>query len=232
MRREKRQMRVDENKTKILIVEDHPIVQKGLLQLINEESDLFICGQAEDGPEAMGLIKSLEPDLVTVDLFLKKSNGLDLIKDIKQQFPSLPILVLSMHEESLYAERALRAGARGYIMKAEAIKNLIGAIRKVLKGQIYVSEKISAIMIDKLTVGKAKFGASPADCLSDRELEVFLLIGKGYGTSQIAKKLCLSVKTIETYRSHIKEKLNISNAAGLLRYAIPWVNTQKTGLSE
>ena len=124
MRWEKRQVKVDANKTKILIVEDHPIVQKGLLQLINEESDLVICGQAEDGPEAMGLIKSLDPALVTVDLFLKKSNGLDLIKEIKQQFPSLPILVLSMHEESLYAERALRAGARGYIMKAEAIKNL------------------------------------------------------------------------------------------------------------
>ena len=229
---EKRQIKVDENKTKILIVEDHPIVQKGLLQLINEESDLIICGQADDGPEAMVLIKSLDPDLVIVDLFLKKSNGLDLIKSIKQQFSSLPILVLSMHEESLYAERALRAGARGYIMKAEAIKNLISAIRKVLSGQIYVSEKMSAVMIDKLAIGKAKFGASPADCLSNRELEVFLLIGRGYGTSQIAKKLCLSVKTIETYRSHIKDKLNISDATALLRYAIPWVNTQRAGLIE
>lgn len=211
------------NKTvRIIIVDDHPIVRQGLAELINHEDDLEVCGDAEDSYEAIKVIRELKPDLAIVDISLKQTSGIELLKDIKVQFPDLSVLVLSMHDEALFAERALRAGAKGYIMKQQATDNVITAIRKILDGQIYISEEMSSKMLGKLVGGKPKVGTSAIDRLSDRELEVFLLTGHGYGTRQIADQLHLSVKTIETYRSHIKEKLNLSNAAELLQYAIQW----------
>ncbi len=226
MVRKKQRSETSESKTKIVIVDDHPIVRQGLAELINHEDDLVVCGQAEEAPEAMGVIKAIKPDMVIVDILLKETSGMELIKDIKARYPNLAILALSMHDESLYAERALRAGAKGYIMKAEATEKVIGAIRKILGGDIYLSEPMAAKLIHKLVGGRTEVGASAIDRLSDRELEVFRLIGQGYGTRQIAEKLHLSVKTIETYRVHIKEKLNLSDAAELLQYAIQWVSSQ------
>lgn len=224
MIRGKQQIKI--GKAKIIIVDDHPIVRQGLADLINQEKDFIVCGQAEDAAGAMKAIKDLEPDLVIVDITLADSSGIELIKDLKIQYPDLPALTLSMHDESLYAERALRAGAKGYIMKGENTKNVIMAIRKVLAGQIYTSDKVAAKMVSKLVRGKPDIGASPLECLSDRELEVFHLIGQGNGTRRIAEKLYLSIKTIETYRAHIKEKLNFTNTNELLKYAIEWVSSQ------
>lgn len=226
MDNEKPADKTDENKRRIIIVDDHPIVRQGLADLINQEKDLVVCGQAEDASGAMEVIKSLKPDMVTVDISLKEINGIILIKDIKAQYPSLPVLALSMHEESLYAERTLRAGATGYIMKREATQKVVAAIRKVLSGQVYVSDGMVEKMLHKFVDGAPEAGSSPMDCLSDRELEVFTLLGKGKGTRQISEQLHLSVKTIETYRSHIKEKLKLSNASELLQHAFQWVSSQ------
>jgi DNA-binding NarL/FixJ family response regulator len=219
----------DEKKTNILIVDDHPIVRQGLAELVNHENDLVVCGQAEDAHQAMKAIKELKPNMAVVDISLKETSGMELIKDINAQYPNLPVLALSMHDESLYAERALRAGAKGYIMKAEATENVITAIRKILSGEIYLSDKMSARMMRKLVGRATEISTSPIELLSDRELEVFNLIGKGYGTRQISERLHLSIKTIETYRAHIKDKLNLADAAELLRYAVQWVNSYRDG---
>lgn len=227
MARGKLQTKSNDSKARIIIVDDHPIVRQGLAALINHEKDMLVCEQAEDAHQALAAVKTKNPDTIIVDISLKDKSGLELIKDINFQYKNLPILALSMHDESLYAERALRAGAMGYIMKVEATDNVVYAIRKVLSGQIYVSKKITEKMMSKLVGGKPQIGASPTDCLSDRELEVLMLIGQGYGTRKMAEKLYLSVKTIETYRAHIKEKLNLANATELLRYAIQWVNGQE-----
>ena len=223
----KKQKKAEEDKSKILVVDDHPMIREGLVRLVDDEQDLAICGQADDAPEALKAISETKPDVVVVDISLKNSSGIELMKSIKAQYPKLPVLILSMHNEALYAERALRAGAMGYIMKQEASEKLLAAIRHVLVGQIYVSDKVSKRLIRKLARGKTDMVASPIDTLSDRELEVFHLIGQGYGTSQIAEKLYLSIKTIETYRTHIKEKLNLTNSRELLQYAIQWVSSQK-----
>ena len=226
VRKKEQPKQADQNKTRILIVDDHPIVRQGLAELINHEQDLTVCGQAEDALEALRAIKEINPNMVIVDISLKETSGLELIKDIGAQYGDLPVLALSMHDESLYAERALRAGAKGYIMKAEATENVVTAIRRVLSGQIYVSDKMAAKMVRKLVGGRRETGASAIERLSDRELEVFSLIGQGQGTRQIAEKLHLSVKTVETYRAHIKEKLNLADANELLQYAIQWVRSQ------
>jgi len=226
MAREKHHRKSNENERKILIVDDHPIVRQGLTELINQEKDLVACGQAEDAYEAMEAIKALKPDLVIVDISLKGKSGMEVIKDIKARHPALPVLTLSMHDESLYAERALRAGAKGYIMKQEATEKVITAIRKVLSGQVYVSNQVATRIVSKFAGGTPDADASVIDHLSDRELEVFRLIGQGYRTRQIAERLHLSVKTIETYRAHIKEKLNLASASELLRYAVQWVSSQ------
>jgi len=212
-----------EDKTRILIVDDHPIVRQGLAELINHESDLTVCGQAEDSHGAIKAIRELNPSMAIIDISLKQTSGLELTKDIHSQYPDLPVLVLSMHDETLYAERALRAGAMGYIMKQEATENVIAAIRRIMGGEIYVSDRMAARMVRKLVTGQAETNTSQIDSLSDRELEVFRLIGKGHGTRQISERLHLSVKTIETYRAHIKEKLNLVDAAELLQHAIQWV---------
>lgn len=225
-RKKEEQIQTGKDKTKVLIVDDHPIIRQGLSELINAEPDLIVCGNAEDAPEALGKIKESKPDMVIVDISLKETSGMELIKDIKAQHSNLPVLVLSMHDESLYAERMLRAGAKGYVMKAEATDKVIVAIRKILSGQIYVSDKMASKMVRKLVGGGPDVGVSAIERLSDRELEVFHLIGLGYGTRQIAERLHLSIKTIETYREHIKEKLNLADASELLQYAIQWTHSK------
>ena len=214
-------------KARIVIVDDHPIVRQGLSDLINKEKDLVVCGQAEDAHQALEAVSTLKPDMVTIDISLKSSSGIELIKDIKIQFPGLPLLAISMHKESVYAERCLRAGAMGYIMKQEATKNVVAAIRKVLSGQVYVSDSMSSRMLYKMfDTGTSQKDGSSIDRLSDRELEVFSLLGQGKGTRQIAEQLHLSIKTIETYRLHIKEKLNLTNATELMQRAFLWVQSQ------
>ena len=226
MARKKQPDKAGENKINILIVDDHPIVRQGLAELVNHENDLVVCGQAEDAHQAMKAVKELKPDMAIVDISLKETSGMELIKDINAQYPHLPVLALSMHDESLYAERALRAGARGYIMKAVATEKVITAIRKILSGEIYISDKMAAKMMRKLVGSSTEINTSPVERLSDRELEVFQLIGKGFGTRQISERSYLSIKTIETYRAHIKEKLNLADAAEMLQYAIQWVNSR------
>ena len=219
-----RKMQSGTKKRTVLIVDDHPIVRQGLAQLINQEKDLEVCGQAEDAYEAMQAIRQLQPDMVIVDIALKDTSGMELIKDLKIQYPDLPVLTLSMHDEAVYGERALRAGARGYVMKQEATGKVVTAIRRVLAGEVYVSEGMAAKMVSKLVGGGARTVSSPADSLSDRELEVFRMIGEGFGTREMAEKLHLSIKTVETYRAHIKDKLGLQDANELLRAAIRWVN--------
>ncbi len=217
---------MDTKKAAIVIVDDHPIVRQGLADLLNEEPDLIVTGQAEDAPEAVQLIRQQKPDIVIIDVSLKETSGIELIKDIKALDPDIPVLTLSMHDESLYAERALRAGAKGYIMKQEATDKIVNAIRTVLKGQLYLSDKMSSRILRKIIGGGVEVESSPVDRLSDRELEVFTLLGQGHGTRQISEQLHLSIKTIETYRSHIKEKLDLADSTELLQHAIQWVNSQ------
>ena len=207
---------------KILIVDDHPILRKGLAMVIDQEPDLVVAGEAEDVPGGLDMIEAVKPDVVIVDLSLPGVDGIELIKTMKLKYRELPALVVSMHDETLYAERALRAGARGYIMKQEAVEKVLVAIRKVLKGEIFVSDRITTKMLETLISGDAKGASTPLDLLSNRELTVFRLIGQGFKTSQIADKLHLSVKTIESYRSHIKEKLKLSTGTDLMKYAIQW----------
>jgi DNA-binding NarL/FixJ family response regulator len=207
-------------KKKIFLVDDHPIVRRGLAQLIDNEPDLTVVGQGEDAYQSLRAIRDALPDLVLVDVSLKDSDGIELLKEIKAQWPDLPVLVLSMHDESLYAERALRAGAGGYIMKQEAPQVLLTAMRTVMSGQVYVSGKMSATLLHRMVGGKRKDGALPMDRLTDRELEIFRMIGAGNSIKEIADKLFLSVKTVEAHREHIKEKLAIKSSAELLRFAI------------
>lgn len=206
--------------SRIVIVDDHPILRQGLAQLIDQEKDLSICGQFEEASTAFDSISSLKPDLALVDISLKGSSGVELLKNIKAHYPKMMVLVLSMHDESLYAERVLRAGASGYIMKQEASEKVLEAIRKVLAGEIYLSEKMSAKLMHQLIGGRPNATGSLMERLSDRELEVFGLIGQGRGTREIAEQLHLSVKTIESHRAHIKEKLNLKNATELVHRAI------------
>lgn len=208
-------------KSRIFLVDDHPIVRQGLTQLINNEADLTVIGEGEDAYGSLRAIKTAKPDLALVDVSLKGSDGIELLKELRAQEPDLPVLILSMHDESLYAERALRAGARGYVMKQEAPPVLLGAIRRVLKGEIYVSEKMGATLLQRLVGGKASNkGELPLDRLTDREMEVFRMIGSGKTVREIAELLFLSVKTVEAHREHIKEKLSLKTSAELLRYAI------------
>lgn len=211
---------------KILIVDDHPIVRKGLAQLINQEPDLFAFGEAEDAQSTLEFLKKNKPDLAIIDISLKGIDGIELIKKIKERYENLPMLVVSMHDESLFAERALRAGARGYIMKQEAIERMMEAIRRVIKGELYISDRVSANIVKKFIDGKKENKNSPIEILSDRELEVFRLIGQGYRTSQIADELHVSVKTVESYRANIKEKLNLKNATELLKHAVYWLDKE------
>jgi DNA-binding NarL/FixJ family response regulator len=210
-----------QERTRILIVDDHPIVRLGVRQMLGSERDLEVCGEAESADAAKQFVASTRPDLAIVDLSLAEGTGLDLIRSLRESVPTLPVLVLSMHDEALFAERALRAGARGYIMKREAITGLVAAIRQVLAGRVYVSERMSQAILERL----GREGAAPDNALAaltDRELEVFDLIGRGLSTSAIAEQLAVSIKTIETYRSNIKTKLNLKGATDLIRFAATW----------
>ncbi len=211
-------------KLRVMLVDDHPILRQGLAQLINLEADMTVCGQAEDSPNAFSAVCEQNPDVVLVDISLKGGNGIELVKNIKARFPDMPMLVLSMHDESLYAERALRAGSRGYIMKEEATEKVLVAIRKVVTGEIYLSDKMQAKMLQQMANGRAKVVTSPIEYLTDRELEVFRLIGEGRSTRQIAGELHLSVRTVEAYREYIKSKLNLKNSTELVQHAFHWVH--------
>jgi DNA-binding NarL/FixJ family response regulator len=212
-----------DSKKRILIVDDHPVVRQGLMRLINEEDDLEVCGEAENSQQALGMLSSCKPDVAVLDLSLGSESGLELIKAIHARASGLPIIVLSMHDESIYAERALRAGASGYVMKHEDFDSILGGIRHVLKGEICVSDRIAKRIINSYVKGGAESDGSPADALTDRELEVFTLMGRGMATRQIAEALHLSAKTVETYREKIKAKLGLSNAVELMQHAFAWV---------
>lgn len=214
-------------KTRVFIVDDHPIVRQGLVQLVNNEADLTVCGEAPDAGQALELLPKLKPDFLVVDISLNGMNGIELIKTIRMHRKKLPILVVSMHDELLYAERALRAGAGGYIMKDESPEQMIQAIRRVLKGHVYVSETLSSRFLHGIVSGEPITRGSALERLSDRELEIFRFLGEGLGTRQIAEKLCLSIKTIESYCAHIKEKMMFQNGRELLKQAIQWVESEK-----
>jgi DNA-binding NarL/FixJ family response regulator len=214
---------------RILIVDDHPMMRQGLAQLIGAEPDLAVCGEAENAGQALDALGALKPDLVLADISLPGKNGLELIKDFHAVRPGLPVLVISMHDESLYAERVLRAGGRGYIMKQEGGKKLMLAIRQVLGGKIYVSEKMSADILEIFSGRHSRTESSPMEQLTDREFETFQLIGQGNGTRDIAEKLHLSVKTVEAHRANIKAKLKLKSAVELVRFAVRWVESQGTG---
>jgi DNA-binding NarL/FixJ family response regulator len=212
---------------KVLLVDDHPLVREGLVNLISQQADLQICGEAANEPQALELIRTVQPHVAIVDISLENGSGIELIKSIKAMFPAVTVLVLSMHDESLYAERALRAGARGYVMKREAAKKVIEAIHCVLAGQLYVSDKIAALMAEKFVEGRTDATASPIEQLSNRELEVFQLLGLGHNTRQIADHLHIGFKTVQVYSARIKEKLKLANATELLREAIRWQESQQ-----
>jgi DNA-binding NarL/FixJ family response regulator len=212
-------------KYKVLIVDDHPIMRRGLAELIDLEEDLIVCGEADGIRSALEMIKLHEPDVALVDLSLKDESGLELIKDIKTRFPKVMMLVLSMHDEAFYAERVLRAGAKGYIMKHQATSQVLVAIRRILSGDVYLSDAMSSKMLRNITDGKTKKSGSSVEQLSDRELEVFRLIGSGLGTRQIAARFSRSVKTVETYREHIKQKMDLKDSAELTQAAIQWMKS-------
>ena len=214
-------------KSRILVVDDHPIVRQGLALLINQEADLVVCGEAEEATGAMHVLASSRPDILIVDISLNGPDGIDLLKNIRSIHPTLPVLILSMHDESIYAERALRAGANGYIMKQEATEKVLVALRRILGGEIYVSDRIANKMLKHYITGSGTLRNSSIADLSDRELEVFRLIGEGHGTRQIAEELHLSVKTVESYQAHIKEKLSLRSARELMQHAIQWSMNEK-----
>lgn len=215
-----------EKKTAVFIVDDHPLVRQGLAQVINGETDMMVCGEAEDAPKALHLVNTKDPDLVIVDISLRGNNGLELIKNIKALKHNLPILVFSMHDETVYAQRALRAGARAYVMKQESADKIVTAIRRIMSGDIYVSNRVADQVLHQLVNGSGDPSGSPVDRLSDRELEVIQLIGRGLSTREIASSLNLSVKTIESHRAHIKEKLNLRNATELVQFSVQWVEQE------
>jgi DNA-binding NarL/FixJ family response regulator len=216
-------------KKRILVIDDHPIVRQGLALMLNREADFVVCGEAEDANGALLVLASARPDVLIVDISLNGPDGLDLLKNIRTTHPSLPVLILSMHDESIYAERALRAGANGYIMKQEATERVLVAVRRILSGEIYVSDRIANRLLKHYIAGSSTPRNSSVGDLSDRELEVFRLIGEGQGTRQIAESLHLSIKTVESYQAHIKEKLCLRSARELMQHAIEWNMNEKAG---
>lgn len=209
-----------QHQKQILVVEDHPIFRLGLREFINQEDDLTVCGEASDAAQAKAEIRRLSPDLVIADITLHQSDGIELVREIARDHKDLPVLVLSMHDEYLYAERALQAGACGYIMKQEAMEVVVTAIRQVLDGRIYLAERVKEHLLRNLAGDPRGRGTSPIQRLTSRELEVFGLIGQGLSTREIAERLHLSVKTVGTHRERIKSKLNLRSAAELLRHAV------------
>ncbi len=214
---------------RVVIVDDHPIMRQGIKLLLENESDLKVCGEAENVSDAIRVIESTKPDLVIVDLTLSQGSGLELIKDLSQRFEDIVSLALSMHDENLFAERVIKAGAKGYVMKQEGGEKLLVAVRRALSGQIYVSESVAARLLQNLsqTASKSKSGRSHLEMLTDREFEVFQWTGQGMSPREIAESLNLSIKTVEAHRTNIRRKLDIKDATALVRYAVRWVETQK-----
>lgn len=208
-------------KKKVFIVDDHPVVRQGLAAFINGEDDLMVCGDAEDANDAIKKINQLKPNIIIADISLKGTGGLELTAAIKTRF-NIPVLVLSMHDESIYAERAIRAGARGYVMKKESMDVVVKALHEILSGKMFMSEELKQRLLGKLLTNPSDSQQSPLDSLTNREMEVFQLIGSGLSNRHIAKKLSLSVKTVETYRFRIISKLNLSSSSELIQYAIQW----------
>jgi DNA-binding NarL/FixJ family response regulator len=213
-------------KRRILLVDDHPMTREGLAANINRQPDLEVCGEASNPAEAIATLASLKPDLMVTDITMPGRSGIEFLKDAHALMPDLPMLVLSMHDEMLYAERALRAGARGYLMKDAGSAKLLEVIRLILSGQSYVSPQVSARLVDALTGRRPRGSASPIEKLSDREFEVFRLLGSGKSTKEVALALHLSPKTVDVHRGRIKEKLQLKDAASLLHHAVRWVETQ------
>lgn len=211
---------------RVVVIDDHPIVRRGLVDLINEEPDLEVCGEAGNAGEGLALVEKLKPDVGVIDISLDGVDGLELLKNIKSRIPDFPVLVVSIHDEMLYAERALRAGALGYLNKKVAIDKVVDAIRQVRRGKVFLSERMAEHLLHAVVGGSGELRESPVERLSDRELEVYQLIGEGLSTRQIAEKLSLSTKTIETYRENIKSKLNLPDANHLIRSAVHWVMQQ------
>jgi DNA-binding NarL/FixJ family response regulator len=209
-------------KKKVLVVDDHPIVRERIAELINQEPDLAVCGEAEDAARALEAVAGHRPDVAIVDISLKDSYGIELVRQLKELHPDLPTLVLSMHEESMYGERALRAGAKGYLTKQEASKKVVDAVRRVLRGGIYVSDKLAALLVRKVAGGNSEKGGDLVDTLTDREREVFQLLGQGLTVREVADRLSVSAKTVEAHREHIKRKLNFKTSSELLRFAIQY----------
>jgi DNA-binding NarL/FixJ family response regulator len=212
---------------KILIVDDHPMTRQGLITLIESEPDLTVCGEAETAGQALEAVQHSYPDLVLADISLPGKNGLELVKDLRSMHPEIPVLVISMHDEMLYAERVLRAGGRGYIMKQEGGKKIMDAIRQILAGKVFVSERLSAQILENLSSQNRRSTRSPVEKLTDREFGVFELIGEGLATREIALQLHLSAKTVEVHRLHIKQKLKLKTATELIRYAVRWIECEK-----
>lgn len=213
-------------KFKVFLVDDHPILRQGLALLIDREPDLMVCGEADGASSALSAMPNAGADVLVLDISLEGPDGLELLKTIRMKNPSLPVLILSMHDESSYAERALRAGANGYIMKQEATEKVLVAIRRLLRGEVYLSEQLTNRMLHQFVRGSTA-PTDPLAALSDRELEVYRLIGAGHGTRQIADELHVSVKTVESYQAHIKEKLSLRNARELVQHAIEWSMSEK-----
>jgi len=214
-------------KKKILLVDDHPIFRHGLTELLDRQIDLVVCGHADSAPTALEQMRRLKPDLAILDITLRGTNGIELVKLMKAESPQLPILVLSMHDESLYALRALKAGALGYVMKADGVQPVLDAVYRVLRGKLFVSQRLGEKLIFKAIHASESDSPSPVDRLSDRELEVLVLLGRGHSTRSIAQQINLSVKTVETHRAHIKEKLGFADANEMVRFAIDWVAHQE-----
>jgi DNA-binding NarL/FixJ family response regulator len=214
-------------KSNVFIVEDHPVTRDGLIQLINYQDDLRVCGFAGTVANAMGGVETAEPDLVMVDITLPDGHGIELVKNLKARHPRAGILVLSMHDEGLYAERAFRAGASGYIMKQEPADLVLAAVRRILGGETYLSPRMQERVLNRFAAGKPAVANSDIERLTDRELEVFELLGRGYGTRQIARQLRLGVSTVETHRAHLKEKLEVDNGTELTCRAVEWVNNHQ-----
>ncbi len=216
----------EKQKRKVFLVDDHPLVREWLTNLINQQPDLVVCGETESAPQALQAIAQARPDVAIVDISLKDSSGIELIKSLKQSQPAVAVLVLSMHDESLYAERALRAGAKGYIMKRETTKKVIDAIRRVLEGKLYISNIVAEAITARSVTGKVPASQTPIEQLSDRELEVFEMLGQGLGTRQIAETLRVSIKTVQVYCARMKEKMNLGSGTELLREAFRWNETK------
>ncbi|MBC8096179.1 MAG: response regulator transcription factor [Akkermansiaceae bacterium] len=223
---EPKQREIKSGKLRILIVDDHAIVRFGIAQVINHQADMMVCGEEENASRALDAITSLKPDLVIADISLKDSSGLELMRNIKAQYPKLPVLVVSGHDEGIYAEIAFRAGALGYLMKEEALEKILTAIRRVLSGAVYVSDALAARLLQQQIRGQTDIQESPVKSLSDREMEVFRLIGAWKKTREIAEELHLSIKTIEYYREQIKRKLGLKDASELTQYATSWVQRE------